>query len=151
MTTNKPTLAALFLLACSISHAASYYVSPAGDDAKDGRTEATAWRTCAKVNKAAFQPGDSILFKRGGEWREQLGHLPAVIGYPEAEPCATRVLQKAVLHRSPGHAVGHGDLVDVLLESVAAVFQLTADVFGVVGFGVAVLEVAQRGTVFRAE
>lgn len=73
ITNGTPSAAALaILLACSLSHAASYYISPTGDDTKDGRAEATAWKTCAKVNKAAFQPGDSILFKRGGEWREQL-------------------------------------------------------------------------------
>lgn len=48
------------------------YVSPKGDDAHDGKSEAKAWRTVAKVNAAAFQPGDQILFARGGEWRESL-------------------------------------------------------------------------------
>jgi hypothetical protein len=50
----------------------AYYVSPGGDDAKDGRSPATAWKTAAKVNSATFAPGDQILFARGGEWRESL-------------------------------------------------------------------------------
>jgi hypothetical protein len=49
-----------------------YYVSPKGDDASDGRSEAKAWRSVAKVNAASFNPGDQILFARGGEWRDSL-------------------------------------------------------------------------------
>ncbi|MGD0137847.1 MAG: hypothetical protein ABSD28_03160 [Tepidisphaeraceae bacterium] len=49
-----------------------YYVSPGGDDRHDGRSETTAWRTAAKVNSAEFEPGDCILFQRGGDWHEQL-------------------------------------------------------------------------------
>jgi hypothetical protein len=49
-----------------------YFVSPRGDDRGDGLSELTAWKTVARVNAAAFQPGDRILFERGGEWRESL-------------------------------------------------------------------------------
>jgi len=49
-----------------------YYVSPKGDDASDGKSEAKAWRSVAKVNAAMFNPGDQILFARGGEWRDSL-------------------------------------------------------------------------------
>lgn len=48
--------------------AATYYVSPNGDDSKDGKTEQTAWKTIARVNQDAYIPGDKILFERGGEW-----------------------------------------------------------------------------------
>ena len=50
----------------------TYHVSPTGDDAKDGRSPAAAWKTVAKVNATAFKPGDQILFARGGDWRESL-------------------------------------------------------------------------------
>ena len=50
----------------------TYYVSPGGDDAKDGLTPQTAWKTVAKVNATAFAPGSQILFQRDGEWRESL-------------------------------------------------------------------------------
>jgi len=52
---------------------AIYYVDATnGDDSKDGQSEANAWKTIAKVNGSSFNAGDSILFKRGEEWREQL-------------------------------------------------------------------------------
>jgi hypothetical protein len=54
------------------ARAATYYVSPRGDDSKLGTAAATAWKTCGKVNGTAFQPGDAILFERGGQWREAL-------------------------------------------------------------------------------
>lgn len=52
--------------------AATYHVSPTGDDAKNGLSPATAWKTVGKVNAAKFSAGDRILFARGGEWRESL-------------------------------------------------------------------------------
>jgi hypothetical protein len=64
------------MLACVLIASASattYYVSSGGgDDAKDGQSTATAWKTIAKVNAATFSPGDQILFKRGDTWRESL-------------------------------------------------------------------------------
>jgi hypothetical protein len=49
-----------------------YHISPAGNDANDGLSPVTPWRTVAKVNSSRFRPGDSILFQRGGEWHESL-------------------------------------------------------------------------------
>jgi len=50
-----------------------YYVdTAAADDNGAGTSEATAWKTIAKVNASSFSAGDSILFKRGCTWREQL-------------------------------------------------------------------------------
>ncbi len=46
--------------------AADYHVDCRdGDDARDGRSPATAWRTVAKVSATTFQPGDAILLRRG--------------------------------------------------------------------------------------
>jgi len=42
---------------------ATYYVSSAGSDANDGRSPSAPWRTVAKVNSAALQPGDGVLFE----------------------------------------------------------------------------------------
>ncbi len=64
---------AVSLLAVSAAHAATYYVdAAAGNDANNGTSTTTAWKTIAKVNSKTFQPGDSILFRRGQVWREQL-------------------------------------------------------------------------------
>jgi hypothetical protein len=66
-------LAISFLMMCfAAAQAATYYVSPKGDDAKDGKSIATAWKTAKKVENTTFQPDDIILFQRGGEWRERL-------------------------------------------------------------------------------
>ena len=48
---------------------ATYYVAPGGDDASDGNTRATAWRT---IRKACFEagPGDTVLVQPG-TYREQ--------------------------------------------------------------------------------
>lgn len=55
---------------------ATYYVDTASSGG-DGTTQATsgaqaAFATIAAVNGASFSAGDSILFKRGCTWREQL-------------------------------------------------------------------------------
>lgn len=49
-----------------------FYVSPNGNDLADGLTPQTAWRTLDKVSTTPFQPGQTILFERGGEWRGRL-------------------------------------------------------------------------------
>ena len=54
----------------------SYFVdATSGSDANDGRSEAKAWKTIAKVNAVSFVPGDQILFKRGETWKETLSPI----------------------------------------------------------------------------
>jgi parallel beta-helix repeat protein len=45
----------------------TYYVSAGGNDANNGTSETTAWKSLAKVNAsmASFTPGTNILFRRG--------------------------------------------------------------------------------------
>lgn len=64
--------AVLTLVVTFNATAATYYVDPAGDDTKDGVSEKSAWRSVGHVNATTFAPGDKILFRRGGEWREAL-------------------------------------------------------------------------------
>src|SRR5260370_12476428 len=53
--------------------AATFYVEATGGvDTNDGRSQATAWKTVAKVNGSTFAEGDEILFKRGQVWNESL-------------------------------------------------------------------------------
>ena len=50
-----------------------YYVSASrGRDSNDGTTPETAWLTLTRVNTARLEPGDCVLFERGGSWRGQL-------------------------------------------------------------------------------
>lgn len=50
-----------------------YYVDcVAGNDANDGLSEATAWKTLTKANAASLIPGDSLLLKRGCTWTGSL-------------------------------------------------------------------------------
>jgi hypothetical protein len=64
---------ALIILLPSAVAATDYYVdATGGNDNNDGLSPSNAWKTIAKVNSETFQPGDSILFKRGEVWREQL-------------------------------------------------------------------------------
>ena len=55
------------------SQSVNYYVDAAGgNDARDGKSTATAWRTLGNVNVTTFLPGDSILLKSGSLWTGQL-------------------------------------------------------------------------------
>lgn len=67
-----PLLLGIFLLFSLPGWSTTYYVKNGGDDAKDGLSDANAWETIAKVNGSSFNAGDSVLFKRGSLWREQL-------------------------------------------------------------------------------
>lgn len=70
------TLASCFLLLGSAARAADYHVDPNGDDALDGLTPATAWRTLARAERQLLLPGDAILLRAGATWHESLwlGH-----------------------------------------------------------------------------
>jgi hypothetical protein len=50
----------------AVTAGTTYYVSPSGNDANDGKSTARAFRTIAKVNALALQPGDTVAFE-GGE------------------------------------------------------------------------------------
>src|SRR3954466_9958841 len=45
--------------------AATYYVSPTGNNAAAGTSAATAWQTIDRVNSKDFMPGDRVLFQGG--------------------------------------------------------------------------------------
>jgi len=63
---------------------ATFYLdSEQGNDAASGTSEAAAWQSLGRVNKAELIPGDSVLFKRGGLWRGQL--------FPQSGSNGTRV------------------------------------------------------------
>lgn len=50
----------------------SYFISSSGNDANDGRTTLTPWRTLNQVTNTTFTAGDNILFKRGDSFYGQL-------------------------------------------------------------------------------
>lgn len=49
-----------------------FYVAQDGNDAADGLTPATAWRSLDKVNKTALSPSDTICFHSGDVFRGYL-------------------------------------------------------------------------------
>lgn len=57
----------------SILSATTYYVSPGGNDTNNGTSQATAWRTIGRLQQvgSSLQPGDQILFERGGTYPGQ--------------------------------------------------------------------------------
>jgi hypothetical protein len=66
---KKLVILLTFLLVCFASNATNYYISAAGNDANNGTSQATPWKTIAKLNLSttwtSINPGDSILFRRG--------------------------------------------------------------------------------------
>ncbi len=70
---NQSVIAAVLAVLRVSAHGAAYYVdSSGGNDANNGTSQATAWKTLTKVNAKTFLPGDSIFFKAGGNWTGQL-------------------------------------------------------------------------------
>lgn len=52
--------------------AVTFYVKNGGSDSADGLSDATAWETVAKVSTTTFYEGESILFKCGSTWYDDL-------------------------------------------------------------------------------
>jgi hypothetical protein len=111
----------ILLVAATVGvSAAEYHVdSRSGDDAGDGTTPGTAWRSLEKVNGTLFQPGDRVLFHRGSVWAGQLvitcqgaPERPVLFGAtavgprPRLEACG--VFQDTVLLRNAQHVVLRG-------------------------------------------
>lgn len=63
----KKILILLFIALNLTVSATDFYVSSSGNDAANGLSESTPWKSISKVNSAfsSLQPGDKILFKRG--------------------------------------------------------------------------------------
>lgn len=62
-----------FLYSVSVK-ATTYYVSPDGNDLNSGTTQAQAWKSITRVNQLSYslQPGDQVLFQRGGTYHGSL-------------------------------------------------------------------------------
>lgn len=50
----------------------TFYLSPAGNDRASGRTPAHAWRTVDAVNRARLRPGDTVLFRAGATFADDV-------------------------------------------------------------------------------
>jgi len=50
----------------------TFFVASSGNDANDGLSQTSPWRTLGQVSGAELEPGDTVLFKRGDTWRGQL-------------------------------------------------------------------------------
>ncbi len=60
-------------LSINAVNATNYYIDKAnGNDSNPGTSPGGAWRSISKVNATKFAPGDSILFRSGQVWNEQL-------------------------------------------------------------------------------
>lgn len=92
-------LSSFLLLFSAALHGNTYYVDAQnGSDNYDGRSasvqggNAGPWKTINKINTTSFNPGDSILFKRGATWSD--GPL-----YPKngGSPGGTITIQETIL------------------------------------------------------
>ncbi|HOY30169.1 MAG TPA: hypothetical protein PLR96_14465, partial [Flavobacteriales bacterium] len=65
--------------------ATTYHISPSGSDTNNGTSQATPWRTIARLQQvsASLQPGDQVLFQRGGTYP---GHLTVNSNGSAAQP-----------------------------------------------------------------
>lgn len=63
-------IVALMLSAQAAAAPAVYYVDNAGNDEANGTTIATPWKSLHKVSIAPLEAGSTVLFKRGGQWRD---------------------------------------------------------------------------------
>src|SRR5262245_7874060 len=103
---------------------AVYYVdSTGGSDVQNGLSVATAWSTLAKATQAPLAPGDYVLLKRGGVWREPLvlnasgsPDLPINIGAYGAG--ANPTIDGSTLAARPVDLLSFAGKTDVVIDSL---------------------------------
>jgi len=62
-------IAAILIFTSTNLFATTYYVKTNGNDAADGLSHATAWKTIKKVNSFSFETGDDVYFLSGLKWQ----------------------------------------------------------------------------------
>lgn len=72
-----------------------YYISPNGDDANNGTSPETAWKSVDAINLHAddIQNGDAVLFERGGLYRSVISLKDERLGTDVAYPTVSHVIQ----------------------------------------------------------
>ena len=87
--TNRILTALLLVCTAFSGYATTYYISHNGSDSNSGTSPSSPWRNISKLQQVMFsyQPGDQILFERGGLYPGQVEILgsgtssqPIVIG-----------------------------------------------------------------------
>ncbi len=68
----KRILTVILLGFSHLGGATTYYVSSSTGNDSNSASLSAPWQTIGHVNGQTFQPGDSILFKRGDVWNESL-------------------------------------------------------------------------------
>ena len=60
-------LLVVFTTLCFVANATTYYISASGNDANNGTSTSTPWKSLSKLNSyfSSLKPGDNILFNRG--------------------------------------------------------------------------------------
>jgi hypothetical protein len=58
----------------------TYFVKAQGDDAQNGLSSITAWKSISKVNASTFSAGDSVLFEAGSSFKGNIYISPASYG-----------------------------------------------------------------------
>ena len=87
--------------------AAVYYVSENGDDANDGLTPKTAWKTIERMSKETMKAGSYVCFERGGMYRGKFSAQAGVTytAYGEGD--------KPYINGSPFNGAEHGSWTEV--------------------------------------
>ena len=114
-------------------NAARRYLSEkTGDDAADGLTPQTAWKTVARLNREALPPGACVLFARGGLYRGCVktcpgvtytawgeGPKPRIYGSPENGAAPAR-WERTDNPRVWAYRIGHDDVGTLVFDGGAA-------------------------------
>src|SRR6185312_76356 len=62
---NKLLITLIFFFTCLSTQATQYFVAANGNDANNGTSTSTPWKTIAKVNAAGLIAGDIVSFNGG--------------------------------------------------------------------------------------
>ncbi len=81
---RQVVVAVAFSLITLVADAATYYVSPSGNDNNGGTSTQQPWRSISRVNAANLKPGDNVFFEGGKTFSGTISFGPGSGGNPNA-------------------------------------------------------------------
>lgn len=97
----------------------NYFISPSGNDTRDGLSPQTAWRTINRVNQQQYGPGDTINFEGGSMYNGNLAFGDPTGGTADNPVTLTSYNGRATIYGGLSYGVALGNVSGFRITDLA--------------------------------